>query len=115
MSATGASASGSGVTVSATTGSGSDFSTAGSAEATASAVSISAIASPTFTVSPSATKYLTTAPSTGLGTSIEALSDSKTTRESSCSTESPTDTHSSITSTDSAPPKSGIVTISIAT
>ena len=78
-------------------------------------VSSSAMASPTLTVSPSDTKYFTNWPSNGLGTSIVALSDSKTSNDPSSSTLSPIARLNSITSTDSAPPRSGTTTVFIDT
>ena len=85
------------------------------AESPAASVSSSNMAVPSETWSPSLIRMLTTLPATGDGTSIEALSDSKTIKESSCATVSPTATHTSITSTFSEPPISGNLMVSIAT
>ena len=90
-------------------------STSGASTAASPATSISAMGSPTLTVAPSATRYLTSAPLAGLGMSIVALSDSSTSRESSTSMLSPGLKPSSITSTVSAPPRSGTTIVCIVT
>ena len=69
-------------------------------------VLISPIMSPSLILSPTATDRLTISPSNGAGMSIDALSLSTVTIPSSASNVSPTETHSSITST-SSPPTSG--------
>ena len=79
-----------------------------SAESVSSAVfSISRMGDPSLTLSPSFTNSFLTWPAWGLGTSMVALSDSNTMRDCSSATVSPTATHSSMTSTVSAPPRSG--------
>ena len=90
-------------------------STSGVSAAASPATSISAMGSPTLTVAPSATRYLTSAPAAGLGISIVALSDSKTSSASSTSMLSPGLKPSSITSTVSAPPRSGTTIVCIVT
>ena len=60
---------------------------------------------------PSLTCSALTTPALGDGISIDALSVSRTIKESPSATVSPTATHSSITSTSFAPPRSGIVTL----
>ena len=73
-----------------------------------STVSTSRKIFPAETLSPISTLIFFITPSTGVGTSIAAFSDSRTIIESSGFTLSPTLTQSSMTSTSSASPKSGI-------
>src|SRR5690554_3663412 len=83
--------------------------------ATASpATSISTMALPCETLSPTVTSTAVTVPARGDGTSIDALSDSSTTRVSSTAISSPALTPISITSTSPAPPRSGTLIVSLA-
>ena len=68
---------------------------------------ITPITSPSFTLSPTFTANDTSCPESGAGTSMVALSLSKTNKLSSASMLSPILALSSITSTSPAPPKSG--------
>jgi len=76
--------------------------------------SISTIAVPWEILSPTFTNTFLTTPALGDGTSMEALSDSSTSRVSSTLISSPMLTLTSITSTSSAPPRSGTLMVSLA-
>src|SRR5690554_7998741 len=69
--------------------------------------SIMPITSPSLTLSPTFTVILVILPAAGAGSSTEALSDSTVRIGTSSSTESPALTMISMTSTSSAPPRSG--------
>ena len=84
---------------------------AGSAASATASPCKSASRSPSLQMPPSLTCRALTTPALGEGISIDALSVSRTIKESPSATVSPTATHSSITSTSFAPPRSGIVTL----
>ena len=80
-----------------------------------SATSISAIASPTLTVAPSSTRYFVNTPLAGTRDIHGCFIGFQNQQESSTSTLSPGAKPSSITSTVSAPPRSGTTTVCIVT